>query len=222
MEDARVSSDALITTVVADELALMCTGMAAVARLAGCDVMTTAQIARDVLDAAQFDAPKLVVLGNIVESDIVQLAAAIKAPFPAPLLLVALPTGSPATVGELLGAGADGVVRRACTPDELHNAIVAVLNGERYVAASLAHTLARSVVPDIDLTAGDGSAAAFSKREREMLVFLSQGRTNRYIADELCLSLATVKSHLARLYGKLGVNSRHEALNAAVRLGLLV
>ena len=61
-----------------------------------------------------------------------------------------------------------------------------------------------------------------SVREREMLVFLAQGKTNREIADELCISVPTVKSHLARVYNKLGVNSRADALGAAVNLGLLV
>ena len=222
METPSAPIAKLVKTVVVDELALMCTGIAAVARLAGCDVMMTAQFARDGLDAVQFDAPQLVVLGNVVEIDAVRLTATIKAPFPAPLVLVFLAAGSDVAVGDLLAAGADGIVRRACTPDELQLAIVAVLSGERHIASSLAHAIAGAVGPDIDLTEGAGSASGFSKREREMLVFLAQGRTNRQIAEDLCLSLATVKSHLARLYMKLEVNSRHDALSAAVRLGLLI
>jgi ATP/maltotriose-dependent transcriptional regulator MalT len=62
---------------------------------------------------------------------------------------------------------------------------------------------------------------ALSGRELEMLGFLAQGRTNREIAAVLSLSLATVKTHLVRLYSKLGVGSRSEALARAAALGLL-
>ena len=131
------------------------------------------------------------------------------------------PAGA-ATVPELLTAGADGVIRRSASVAELTTALNVVLDGGRHIAPSLLPALAGSVAPDIDLTTGSGEAAMLSVREREMLVFLAQGRTNREIADELCISVPTVKSHLARVYNKLGVNSRADALGAAVNLGLLV
>ena len=60
-----------------------------------------------------------------------------------------------------------------------------------------------------------------SSREREVLACLAQGRSNREIAAALSVTLATVKSHLVRIYAKLEASNRNEALGRAVALGLL-
>ena len=60
-----------------------------------------------------------------------------------------------------------------------------------------------------------------SSREREVLACLAQGRSNREIAATLSVTLATVKSHLVRIYAKLEAGNRNEALGRAVALGLL-
>ena len=58
-----------------------------------------------------------------------------------------------------------------------------------------------------------------TSREREVLVLLAEGRTNREIAAALSVTLATVKSHLVRIYAKLEADNRNEALGRAVALG---
>ncbi len=61
----------------------------------------------------------------------------------------------------------------------------------------------------------DRTADVLSSREREVLVLLAEGRTNREIAAELSVTLATVKSHLVRVYAKLEATNRNEAVGAA-------
>jgi DNA-binding CsgD family transcriptional regulator len=60
-----------------------------------------------------------------------------------------------------------------------------------------------------------------SPREREVLAFLAQRHTNPEIAEALFLSPRTVEAHVARIFGKLGVDSRREAAAAAAKLGLV-
>ena len=65
--------------------------------------------------------------------------------------------------------------------------------------------------------AGSGTAvgvALLTEREREILAYASSGRGNKDIADHLCVSLETVKTHLHHIYRKLGVAGRVEAVLA--------
>jgi LuxR family maltose regulon positive regulatory protein len=58
-------------------------------------------------------------------------------------------------------------------------------------------------------------------REREVLVLLAQGRTNQEMAQSLCLSVNTIKTHLKNIYGKLQVHSRRQAVARSRTIGLL-
>ena len=62
---------------------------------------------------------------------------------------------------------------------------------------------------------------ALTAREREILELLATGLTNREIAQRLVLSARTVETHVARVTGKLGVNSRARAVARAVALGIV-
>jgi len=63
--------------------------------------------------------------------------------------------------------------------------------------------------------------SALSPREQEVLRFLIQGRSNREIADAMDLSINTVKFHMKNIFGKLGVNSRKNAVSVTIRRRLL-
>lgn len=60
-----------------------------------------------------------------------------------------------------------------------------------------------------------------SKREYEILVLVAQGATNQEIADQLFISLNTVKTHLSNLYQKLDVSRRTQAIEKGKQMGLL-
>ena len=216
----QASSDNVCSVFVTDELAMVRSGLIALIEGLGSECCGQAQSARDAIDALHLR-PTMVILGALADADVAGVVARLKAPFPAPLVLVLVPAAARHGLADLLAAGVDGVVRRSASEPEMRDAILAVLRGERYVAPTLLHELSGEVEPVIDLRDGTGTANTLSAREREMLVFLSQGRTNREIAESLCLSIATVKSHLIRVYAKLGVNSRSEALGVAVSRGLL-
>jgi DNA-binding NarL/FixJ family response regulator len=60
-----------------------------------------------------------------------------------------------------------------------------------------------------------------SPREREVLLLLSRGLGNREIGEELGVSIETVKTHIERLYKRLGVTSRTDAVAKALRAGII-
>ena len=59
-----------------------------------------------------------------------------------------------------------------------------------------------------------------SKKEREIIILISQGRKNREIADSLCISEQTVKSHIGRIFRKTNVNTRSQLVPFALKLKL--
>jgi two-component system, NarL family, response regulator LiaR len=63
---------------------------------------------------------------------------------------------------------------------------------------------------------GEGPPGGLSERETEVLVLAARGLSNRRIAEELFISEATVKRHLANIYEKVGVSSRNEAVRTAI------
>ncbi len=113
-------------------------------------------------------------------------------------------------VHEALKAGARGFLLKDAGPDLLAQAVHAAASGDALIApsvtarllATFAHTTpgARPAQPIEPLTA----------REEEVLTTVARGRTNAEIAEELYISLSTVKTHLASLMTKLGARNRVE------------
>ena len=121
----------------------------------------------------------------------------------------------------LLQAGADGYVLKTASADELVRAVRTVHKGQ----SALSPEIASKVVQQ--MASGRPSAAAeqiesLTERELDVLRLAARGKTNRAIGSELEISHRTVQGHLASIYGKLGVNSRTEAVTEAVRRGWIV
>jgi ATP/maltotriose-dependent transcriptional regulator MalT len=76
-------------------------------------------------------------------------------------------------------------------------------------------------VPDTQCDDVD-QAPGLSRREREVLMLIAQGASNQQVAEQLFISLHTVKTHARRINGKLGVERRTQAVAKAKLLGILV
>jgi DNA-binding NarL/FixJ family response regulator len=108
-------------------------------------------------------------------------------------------------------AGATGYLLKDAPRDELVAAVRAAARGETVLAAPLAAKLMRSVRGGEQLTA----------RETEVLELVGRGLSNGEIARELFIGEATVKSHLLRVFDKLGVSDRTAAVTVAMQRGIL-
>ncbi|QNP74318.1 response regulator transcription factor [Streptomyces roseirectus] len=117
-----------------------------------------------------------------------------------------------ADVVRALEAGARGYVLKAGPPDELFRAVRGAAAGALGLAPELVGAL-MGQAPD--------PARELTEREVGVVRLMAEGRGNRAIAQALYLSEATVKTHLVRIYRKLGVDNRASAVSEAVRRGLL-
>ncbi|WP_328656195.1 response regulator transcription factor [Streptomyces sp. NBC_00334] len=131
---------------------------------------------------------------------------------PAPRVLVLTMFDTDADIARAVAAGATGYLLKAERPERLFAAIRDAAAGRTVLSGSVAdRVVSRLQAPGPALTA----------RERDVLALLGQGLGNREIARSLFLSEATVKTHLGRVYAKLGVRTRTAAVAAATRHRLL-
>ncbi len=107
----------------------------------------------------------------------------------------------------VLRAGAHGYVRKDAEPETLLAAVRAVFKGKTYVDPSVAGTVLQMNDPRDELTT----------RETEVLRALAFGRSNKEIATELFISEETVKTHVGRLFSKLGIENRAQAVVQALK-----
>ncbi len=130
----------------------------------------------------------------------------------APRVLVLTTYDTDADVTRALEAGATGYLLKAERPEELFAAIRAAAQGRTALSAPIAGRMVAAMrTPRPTLTA----------RELDILAQLAQGLANREIARALFISEATVKTHLSRIYDKLGVDNRAGAVAAAKEQRLL-
>src|SRR5687767_3925326 len=107
-----------------------------------------------------------------------------------------------------LKAGASGYLLKQTPPVEILQAITDVHRG----GAPMSGPIARRLVEHFQRHAPSAEAENLSKRELEILDYLSQGYHNKEIAQTLDISVETVRTHLRRIYEKLHVNSKTEAV----------
>ena len=124
----------------------------------------------------------------------------------------------PTSVSRALFVGADGYIDKNVAPDAFLQAIRRAADREMVLAgpvSSAVGEIADGIERRRDLD------ARLTEREREVLAVAAQGLTARQIATQLGVRERTVTTHLARIYGKLGVGSRLAAIKMAARSGLV-
>jgi DNA-binding NarL/FixJ family response regulator len=117
-------------------------------------------------------------------------------------------------VSKAIRAGASGyMVHGRFSPEELEQAVIDLANGRNVISPSVVSVVFDALREGPDGTEPEGPAA-LTEREAEIMNLLAQGRSNGAIATELFISEKTVKNHINRIYSKLGVANRAEAIAA--------
>ena len=124
-------------------------------------------------------------------------------------------------VYEALRAGASGFLLKDVPPERLVAGIRAVASGESLLAPSVTRRLMRAFVRRQPARALPRSIEELTAREREVLLLMARGLSNAEIAETFVVSDTTVKTHVARVLGKLELRDRVQAVVFAYECGLV-
>jgi DNA-binding NarL/FixJ family response regulator len=123
-----------------------------------------------------------------------------------------------------LAAGASGFLLKDVTPEHLAAAVRLVTTGDALLAPSITRRLVErfaSTDPQPVQPAIHRDLAVLTPRELEVLTLMGHGLSNAELATELTLSEATVKTHVARIFAKLNLRDRAQAVVLAYETGLV-
>jgi DNA-binding NarL/FixJ family response regulator len=119
--------------------------------------------------------------------------------------------------------GVQGLLLKDVTTEVLFEAIMCVMAGRYWLGQALVSDLVETVRPLIESSGAAGGRLAYglTPRERQVLTMVAGGCSNKEIALQCGISAQTIKHHLTRMFGKLGVNNRLELAMIAAERGLV-
>lgn len=166
--------------------------------------------------AAHGQLPDVVLLDlKMPKMDGVETAREISRRFPSVRIVVLTSFGEIERVHAALENGAAGYLLKDADPSEVEAAIRASTRDEVFLDAAVARQITHQMIsPAIGL-------GSLSIRERDILVCVGRGLSNRDIANELSISERTARTHVSNLLAKLHLTSRTQAALLAVREGLV-
>jgi DNA-binding NarL/FixJ family response regulator len=212
---------------IVDDHALVRRGMAYVVKDGFPDAdVVEAEGATAALDVMRIKAADLALVDvRMPDLDGLELLRAMKLEWPGvPVIMLSTYENAP-YVKRALSDGAAGYLLKDATPEDLGQAINVAISGGGNV---LSPRVIQNLFEDVESSGGQANGHGKSRRteynltqrEHDILALLSEGRSNRSIAQNLYLSEKTVKAHLAAIFRKLGVTNRTQAAMMAVQLGV--
>lgn len=207
------------TAVVVDRWPLMRIGLRRALSLAEVRTVDEADEVEEGVHQVRRLGAALLVLGDLGSSDVDQVRRLTAGGSP-PRVVALVPRTDREGLTAILDAGVDGVALRSVPLEELAKLARRVCAGERTIGPGVLPGLVGFVAPEA--AGAPPPTLRLTSKERQVLVRLAKGSTNQQIGAALYVTPATVKTHLAHIYGKLGVRSRHEAVSRAVALGIML
>jgi DNA-binding NarL/FixJ family response regulator len=176
------------------------------------EVVATAASVIDAIAAAGAHRPDVILMDYYLpDGDGLTAAAQVMALDPSIKIIVLTGSDDPHALGRAMESGCLGYLDKVGSLEDLAPAVRAAAAGHVVISADQLGQL---------LPSGSGPAA-LTKREREILYLLAEGRTNQAIAAQLVLSVHTVRTHVQTILVKLGAHSKLEAVAIAKRRRLL-
>ncbi|WP_442914126.1 response regulator [Kribbella sp. NBC_00359] len=212
-----------LRVVIADDQALVRTGFRMILNARGIEVVGEAGDGVEAVDAVHRLRPDVVLMDiRMPTMDGLEATRRILAEPTNCRVLILTTFDLDRYVYAALAAGASGFLLKDVTPEHLAAAVRLVTTGDALLAPSITRRLVeRFAIPAPTQPAIHRDLAALTPREVEVLTLMGHGLSNAELATELTLSEATVKTHVARIFAKLGLRDRAQAVVLAYETGLV-
>jgi DNA-binding NarL/FixJ family response regulator len=212
-----------IRVLIADDQELVRTGFRVIVNAEpDMEVVGEAGDGRETLDAVRNRRPDVVLMDiRMPNLDGLEATRMIAAEHQPPRVLILTTFDLDEYVYDALRAGASGFLLKDAGASELLHAIRVVAAGDALLAPAITRRLIEDFARRPPATAHPAALAELTPRELEVLRLVARGRSNNDIAGELVVSDATVKTHVARIFSKLGVRDRAQAVVIAYETGLV-
>ncbi|MEU9670485.1 response regulator transcription factor [Streptomyces bobili] len=215
--------------VIADDQELVRTGFRLILTARGINVVGEAADGADAVTAVRRLRPDVVLMDiRMPNMDGLEAARHVLAQAPGCRVIMLTTFDLDSYVYAALAAGASGFLLKDVTPAHLAAAVRLVDTGDALLAPSITRRLvercaagAARAAPGSATPAVHRDLAVLTPREREVLTLMGRGMSNTELAGELTLSEATVKTHVARIFAKLTLRDRAQAVVLAYETGLV-
>jgi DNA-binding NarL/FixJ family response regulator len=124
-------------------------------------------------------------------------------------------------IHELLEAGVSGYLLKDSSGRDIIKAIDEAMKDKTFLSPAISRRVAESTLSPHKSTSREERFKLLSNREREVFQLIAEGHPTRNIADMLCVSLSTIKSHRAKIMEKLVAKSSVQLAHIAIQLGLV-
>ncbi|KPJ75469.1 MAG: hypothetical protein AMS19_13915 [Gemmatimonas sp. SG8_23] len=202
-------SDGALRVVIADDHTVVRQGIRGVLEdLSGLEVVGEAGDGDEALALVRALEPDVVVLDvNMPGRTGLDVAGELRDEGTATRVLMLSMHDDPEYVLQAVRAGADGYVLKDVAPAELRDAVRAVHEGREYFTARVTQQLSVGLRKEIEEEQLRARLDSLTKREREVLLLVANGLTNREIGEKLEISPRTVETHRERVMGKLRIRT---------------
>jgi two-component system, NarL family, response regulator NreC len=151
----------------------------------------------------------------------IEAAKRIRKQLPAIKILILSMYSQEHYVHELLEAGISGYLLKDSSGGDIIRAIQAAMKDETFLSPSISKMVVESYLSPRKGVSREERFKVLSNREREVFQLIAEGHSTRKIADMLCVSISTIKSHRNKIMEKLGVESQLQLVHVAIQLGLV-
>lgn len=184
----------------------------------GMEVVAEAEDGIEAMFKARQEQPDVVLLDLVMpRQDGLETISQLQAEMPEVRILVLTSFSEDDKVFTAIKSGARGYLLKDSSPDELVKAIREVYHGESSLHPTIARKLVREMSRPSELPP---SEEPLTPREMDVLKLVAKGMGNQEIADELVISVQTVRTHVSNILGKLHLANRTQAALYALREGI--